>query len=208
MKIIGHRGARGEAPENTKSSIDVAMRAGVSMIEVDLRLSGDTVVLSHDPLLADRTYYSLAELLTQVSGKIPLNLEIKEIQAVDKLARLLGNYSGEILLSSFDFKTLRSCRQLLPNIPLAVLESWSGIRATYRARKLNTKRLHMNQRWLWSGFISSMTRRGWALFAYTVNSQEQAVRFERAGLHGIFTDFPSKFTIYYKEQSNQRGEKL
>lgn len=207
MKIIGHRGARGEATENTRTSVDAAIRAGVDMIEVDLRISGDPIVLSHDPLVADRTYYSLAELLAQVSGKIPLNLEIKEIEVVDKLAPLLASYSGEILLSSFDFKTLLICRQLLPDIPLAVLESWSGIRATHRARKLNTKRIHMNQRWLWSGFISSVSKRGWQLYSYTVNSQRQALNFDRAGIKGIFTDYPSRFTLYYKQQSNRKGKK-
>lgn len=207
MKIIGHRGARDEAPENTKASIGLAMNAGVDMIEVDLRLSGDSIVLSHNPILDNQTYYSLTELLTQVAATIPINLEIKEIQVVDKLATVLENYSGEILLSSFDFKTLQACRDRLPRAPLAVLESWSGIRATYRAKKLNTKRIHMNQRWLWSGFISSMSRRGWLLYSYTVNSQAQAIKFEQAGLHGIFTDYPSKFTLYYKQQSNQKGKK-
>ena len=188
MKIIGHRGARGEAPENTEAGIDIAMRAGVDMIEVDLRLVGNTIVLSHDPIVSDKIYYQLSELLKHVAGKVPLNLEIKELTVASKLPDLLNGYSGEVLLSSFDYDTLHACRKLLPCIPIAVLDSWSGVRATYRASKLNTKRIHMNQRWLWRGFIYSMTRRGWQLYAFTVNSHRQARVFEKSRLLGIFTD--------------------
>jgi glycerophosphoryl diester phosphodiesterase len=193
MKIIGHRGARGEAQENTERAVDIAISAGVDMIEVDLRLKDKVVVLSHDPITQSMEYYGLDELLARVAGKTPLNLEIKELAVVEKLVKAIEEYSGELLLSSFDYKTLQACRKLLPSIPIAVLDSWSGVRATYRAKKLNTKRIHMNQRWLWRGFISSMTQRGWQLYAFTVNSERQARVFEKAGLQGIFTDYPSRF---------------
>ena len=39
--IVGHRGARGEAPENTLPSFERAVIAGVSEIELDVRLSRD-----------------------------------------------------------------------------------------------------------------------------------------------------------------------
>src|SRR5690554_3629409 len=39
--IVGHRGARGEAPENTLVSFHRAVAAGVPEIELDLRLSSD-----------------------------------------------------------------------------------------------------------------------------------------------------------------------
>jgi glycerophosphoryl diester phosphodiesterase len=193
MKIIGHRGARGESKENTAGAISVALDAGVDMIEIDLRIQGDSVVLTHDPINPDLQYPDLSDILELIAGKVPLNLEIKELAVVDRLPDLLRDYSGAVLLSSFDYKTLKRCRTTMPDTPIAVLESWSGVRATTRAKKLDTKRIHMNQRWLWSGFVSSMTRRGWQLYAYTVNSKAQANRFEKAGLQGIFTDYPSRF---------------
>ena len=39
--IVGHRGARGEAPENTLASFRRAVAAGVPEIELDVRLSAD-----------------------------------------------------------------------------------------------------------------------------------------------------------------------
>jgi glycerophosphoryl diester phosphodiesterase len=53
---IGHRGAAGEAPENTMASFDLAWRQGVDGIEFDVQLSSDGVpVVIHDPRLLRTT---------------------------------------------------------------------------------------------------------------------------------------------------------
>ncbi|MDF1629749.1 MAG: glycerophosphodiester phosphodiesterase [Alcanivoracaceae bacterium] len=47
--IVGHRGARGEAPENTLASFERAVIAGVTEIELDVRLSrDDELFVLHD----------------------------------------------------------------------------------------------------------------------------------------------------------------
>jgi glycerophosphoryl diester phosphodiesterase len=52
---VGHRGARGHAPENTFASFDLARAMGVSAVETDVHLSKDgEVVLIHDHTV-DRT---------------------------------------------------------------------------------------------------------------------------------------------------------
>ncbi len=53
---IGHRGAAGEAPENTLASFDLAWRQGVDGVEFDVQLSSDGVpVVIHDPRLLRTT---------------------------------------------------------------------------------------------------------------------------------------------------------
>lgn len=55
MIVYGHRGAKGEAPENTLASFRHAYRHGIRHFELDLILSGDGVpVIFHD-LTLDRT---------------------------------------------------------------------------------------------------------------------------------------------------------
>ncbi|WP_114418855.1 glycerophosphodiester phosphodiesterase family protein [Marinospirillum perlucidum] len=50
--VIGHRGARGSAPENTLRAINRAAELGVSWIELDVMLTRDQVpILFHDALL-------------------------------------------------------------------------------------------------------------------------------------------------------------
>lgn len=47
--LVGHRGARGEAPENTLASFQVAKDAGVTEMELDVRLSSDgQLIVLHD----------------------------------------------------------------------------------------------------------------------------------------------------------------
>ncbi len=55
ISVIAHRGAAGEAPENSLAAIEAAIRIGCDIIEVDVRLSQDgKVVLIHDGTV-DRT---------------------------------------------------------------------------------------------------------------------------------------------------------
>lgn len=56
MLIYGHRGARGEAPENTLASFASALQAGVTRVELDLHLSADhQLMVIHDPTLQRTT---------------------------------------------------------------------------------------------------------------------------------------------------------
>jgi len=50
-KIIGHRGANGLAPQNTKKGIKEALKYDVDGVELDVQLSSDgKLVLFHDPI--------------------------------------------------------------------------------------------------------------------------------------------------------------
>jgi glycerophosphoryl diester phosphodiesterase len=68
--VFGHRGARGEMPENTLPSFDRALEDGADVLETDVRLTKDgVVVLSHDEHVKRMTDgkgrvgdYTLAEL--------------------------------------------------------------------------------------------------------------------------------------------------
>lgn len=54
--LYGHRGARGEAPENTLASFRRSLDAGVKRVELDLHLSSDhQLMVIHDPTLKRTT---------------------------------------------------------------------------------------------------------------------------------------------------------
>ena len=58
MLLFGHRGARGEAPENTLPGFAYARRAGVAAFELDVRLTADgRLAVIHDATV-DRTTFS------------------------------------------------------------------------------------------------------------------------------------------------------
>lgn len=216
MKIIGHRGARGLAPENTLESIHAALAAHVDGVEIDVRATADSViVLSHDPYLTDEkgstwrisqhTYgflrhrHSGLTRLTEVIDAVPstcqLRVEIKPDEPVEPLAALLRPVIAERRLSvvSFDYKLLKALHTALPDLPLIVNEPWSSVRAHFRAKKLGTKQIQMNQRWLWRGFLRSVKHGGYLLTPYTVNSPRQARRWAPY-IEAIITDYPDRFT--------------
>lgn len=196
MEIIGHRGARGLAPENTIKSIRRAIINKVDMIELDVRLQGDTLVLSHDPISKNENYTTLSDALHAVNGKVALNLEIKELAVVERLRPVLERYRGDILISSFEYRILQAVTQAMPRYPIAVLEKWSAVRGITEARLLGTKRVHFNHQWLWSRLIYSLKHHGYEVYAYTVNSRDRADELASWGVDGIFTDYPSLFVEY------------
>ncbi len=220
MKIIGHRGARGLAPENTIAGMRKGLEHHVDELEFDLRVTKDNVViLHHDPCLTDQnskqyriaqhTYEELRQhkpdlatfesVLTTLGPSVPLYIEVKPGEPVKPIIAIIRTYlekgwkSDYFLLTSFSQKTLLKLHNELPEIQKIVNEQWSGVRATYRARQVGTKRISMNQRWLWSGFISAMARRGWQLSAYPLNNVVKAKRWARFGLYGVVTDYPDRF---------------
>jgi glycerophosphoryl diester phosphodiesterase len=49
LKIIAHRGASFDAPENTLASVHLAWTQGINFVEVDVRLTKDNIlVVFHD----------------------------------------------------------------------------------------------------------------------------------------------------------------
>lgn len=193
MIIIGHRGAKGLAAENTLESIQKSLDNKTDMIELDVRMKSGLLVLSHDPVLLNKDYTRLSEALDLINGKVDLNLDIKEHKATKHLKRELANYNGRIVLSSHKYGILTNIRKNLPEKEIAIIEKWSGVRAVTEATLLDTRRIHIKQQWLWSSFVHSMNNQGFELYAYTVNNRERAKELESWGVKGIFTDYPDRF---------------
>ncbi|OGL25225.1 hypothetical protein A3A68_01610 [Candidatus Saccharibacteria bacterium RIFCSPLOWO2_01_FULL_48_13] len=221
MIIIGHRGARGLANQNTKQAIDIALSCQVDAIELDVRVTKDGVaVLNHDRRLsypdqlrlkisqhsylqlkaANSELLKLEDAIRLINRRVPVYLEIKSgvtlapvVKTIKKMQKA-GWKRGDFLLGSFSQKILLNLHQQLPKIDKIVIERWSGIRATWRARQLNTRLIAINQLVMWGGFISAMNHRGYKIYAYTLNDPARARLWARRGLAGVVTDFPDRFT--------------
>lgn len=85
-RLIGHRGAKESAPENTLASLREAARQGASWVEVDVMLTRDRQpVLIHDDTL-DRT--------TSGHGPVP-ELTLEELRRLDAGSWFDGRFAGE-----------------------------------------------------------------------------------------------------------------
>lgn len=218
MLIIGHRGARGLAPENTLASLQKALDFSVDEVEVDVRITKDGIpVLHHNRfmptsegfwVIADHTLEdlrtkkpdlaTLREALELVTVRSVLLIEVKHGELVAPVAAEVTSFSKaagrrpRILLGSKSQKNLRELHRLLPEVSKVVIEPWSGIRAHYRARQVNTIRISMRSWWLWRGFLRYMHRRGYQLVPYTVNNPGRAAKW-RPYIYGVVTDHPDRF---------------
>ncbi len=77
VRVVGHRGAAGVAPENTLPSFEYAMKVGVDAVEFDLRCTrDDQLVVVHD---------ANVERITEGRGTV-------EGMTYDELARLDAGY--------------------------------------------------------------------------------------------------------------------
>lgn len=220
MKIIGHRGAKGLAPENTLASIQKAIELGVDEIEVDVRVTSDEqAVLMHDKTLKRLTGHrivikkhslkqlrrikpdlaTLGEAIELVDQRIPLRIEIKphtNIQPVAMILRqalVMGTPADRFVLTSFSFRSLRELHKQLPEVPTEVMERFFGTRASWRAKRLGTKRITMLRRVVWFGFVRALARNGLKLTVYTVNKPQTTSKWQSYGLYGVVTDFPDRF---------------
>ncbi|AZN39690.1 glycerophosphodiester phosphodiesterase [Paenibacillus albus] len=84
--VIGHRGASGEAPENTRASFKLAAEQGSHMVELDIHMSEDgKLIVCHDDTL-DRT--------TDISGAIR-SLHSDVIRGADAGSWFSPAFAGE-----------------------------------------------------------------------------------------------------------------
>jgi len=221
MKIIGHRGARGLAPENTLPSFRQAMEHHADQLELDLRVTADgVVVLNHDrfirqangkkSVVREHSYkylqqhksdlLTLPEFFAAIPHDVSLLLEVKPHEHLEPIVELFhaelkaGRPAKNMSIASFDQAILRRLHAIFPKLPVVVNERWSSVRAHYRARQLGTKRLGMRSWWLWRGLLHSLYKRGYQVTPYTINDPQKIKRWERY-LYGVVTDYPDRWEV-------------
>ena len=126
--LIGHRGAMGLLPENTLSSIELAINLGCDAAEIDVfKCESGELVVFHDKtlekltnatgyiealdidsiqkieVLEGYTIPTLNEVLDLIQGRIFINIELKGSQTAIKTNEILNNYLKNNLWSSDKF---------------------------------------------------------------------------------------------------------
>lgn len=219
MKIVGHRGARHLAPENTVAALQMALKHGVDEIEIDVRITKDShVVLAHDPVLKidGKTYAvsahtveelrvhkpdltTLAEAIRAVDRKVPLMIEVKPKEPIEPIVSVIERFlsegwtSEDFMFGSFSQATLRKVHESLPQVQIVVIEAFSAYRAMRRANQVNTKKVSISHHVLWFANVARMRRKNFEVYTWTLNNPRKAHRLKRFGLAGAVTDNPTLY---------------
>lgn len=220
MLMIGHRGAKGYAPENTLLSVRKAMELGVDCVEVDVHLLGEDLIVLHDETLERTTNgrgrlenYSfeeirrldaglgekiptLQEVLAVTHGVVDLNIELKGKGSSDALIKILDNPlfddHEKLLISSFLIEELRTLRAWNSGLKIGVLASHNLDESFDWCIKLKAFSLHINRQQLTLDIIKKAHRSGLKLYVYTVNDRKEMERMEKIGVDAVFSDFPDR----------------
>ncbi|RRR74566.1 MAG: glycerophosphodiester phosphodiesterase [Candidatus Viridilinea halotolerans] len=160
--IIAHRGASGEAPENTLAAFALAQRQGADMLELDVRRSADDrLVVFHDATterwngcarpvqacslaelqqlaIGGERVPTLEEVLDfAVTNHIALNIELKETGSATQCATLVRRFRlvEAVVVSSFYPQALHELRQVAPEIRRGYLMGVRSWRPDVRCRE-------------------------------------------------------------------------
>ena len=233
MLIIGHRGAAGHALENTMQSLQAGADLLVDALEFDIRLTKDRVpVLLHDSTL-QRTHghkQAIAELtldelrsnpdfdsvptLQQVLdtfwGNTFLWLELKSQDSAKVVLQILkeqyitepSDYN-QFIISSFKIRELRYLRKYDAHIHLALLHNRNPFSFIAYYRQLQLSALGFNRLYIHPLALSLAKKLGLFSYVYTVNHRASARRMQHAGIDGIVTNYPEKFTIEPYRNDNE-----
>jgi glycerophosphoryl diester phosphodiesterase len=154
--VIAHRGSRGPGvAENTLASFQQAIALGADMIELDVRrTAADELVVFHDHKVGRETVASLSlkalrerartdvprltDVLEWASGRVGLDVELKEDGYVERVVELLvefANSGGELLVTSFVDPVLAQLRRLGAPLRYGLLIEFVATGAVGRARE-------------------------------------------------------------------------
>ena len=220
--ILAHRGASGEAPENTLESFLLAVEQGADVIELDLWLTRDgQLVAFHDVELRaglqrkapveSLTLYrfqralkkgsgieapTLQQILRSLPEAQPLILDIKRRNADPKAIgdTLAEALSGrdQVLISSFDWPLLADLKARLPGVPVAPIGDRQPGALLESAIELDSFSVHCHRKLARREFLLAAAEAGKPPLVYTVNRPFLARNVLHRGAAGIFTDYPGK----------------
>jgi glycerophosphoryl diester phosphodiesterase len=89
--ILGHRGARHAAPENTFKAFELALAEGAAGVELDVRLarSGEVVVI-HDPVLARLSVDRRPDAVEDLDARELSRIDVGDGEHIPRLADVLA----------------------------------------------------------------------------------------------------------------------
>jgi glycerophosphoryl diester phosphodiesterase len=200
--LLGHRGARStrSIPENTLASFDLALEHGCDGFEFDVRRTGDgRCVICHDPEIHGveiaragagdlRDLPLLEQVLSRYRERAFLDIEIKT-PAIERVAiqcvRTHPPQRGYVV-SSFLPEVLLKLRELDADLPLglicetkAQLAAWDRLPVQFVIPHHTLTDINI---------CDAVHAAGRKLFTWTVNRQEQMLRFKGMGVDGIISD--------------------
>ena len=206
--LLGHRGARNYAPENTLAAFDLALAQGCDGFEFDVQRTADgKALVCHDSTVAGvevagASYAEilqrgrltreqapmLEDVLARYAASAFLDIELKVPGLEDDVVKALGRHPAHrgFVVSSFLAEVLKAVSARHPRIPLGLIcDTRSEL---IRWPRLPIEYLIPNRKLLTYKLIEEVHAAGKKILAWTVNSKREMLRLAKAGADGIISD--------------------
>ncbi|HDS45704.1 MAG TPA: glycerophosphodiester phosphodiesterase [Methanomicrobia archaeon] len=222
MRIIAHRGARAEEPENTIRAIKRAAECGADLVELDLRQSKDhELVVIHDATLERTTNgsglvaaHTLRQLQRLDAGKgehipalsevlslghhrgIGLVLELKEPGIAEAVVHdvVSGGMTQSVIIASFFHPALLTVKAHAPQVKTGIILSALPVFPLQVARDAGAEIIFQRYPRLTREYVDAAAMQGIEIYAWVINTREDCKCAEALGVAGIATDNPCHFT--------------
>ena len=216
MRIYGHRGSSGTAPENTLLAFERALADGADGVEFDVQATADGVpVVLHDRDVSRTTtgrgnvdeltlaevqafdagqgqrVPTLAEVLDLSAGRVRLDVELKQAGLERAVLDLLDRYpAADWAISSFDWTILATVRGLAPEAELWPLTVAFGENAVDFARSIGATAIALRGDAVTEEVVERLADAGLNVVVWTVNGVEEARLAREMGVAVLITDVP------------------
>ena len=142
---------------------------------------------------------TLEEILSLQLEDLILNIELKGKGTAIPTIELLQRYfkknllkKKNILVSSFDWDELLVLRSKSQKIPIGVLIDGNPLIALNFAKEVEAMSINSDYKYLNKKNVDLVNAKGYKLFPYTVNNEDEMKKLISIGVDGIITDYPDK----------------
>jgi glycerophosphoryl diester phosphodiesterase len=222
MRLIAHRGARAEEPENTLRAIRRAAACRADTVEVDIRLSSDHVpVVMHDATLERTTngagevsatpleqlraldagkgerIPTLAEVLTLARELgIELVLELKECgfeaAVLQEITR--AGMEPHVMIASFYHASVLTIKEHAPRLKTGIILSSLPVFPIAVARAARADVIFQRYPRLTGDYVAEASKENITVYPWLINTMEELETVRSLGVTGIVTDQPCRFS--------------
>jgi len=212
---IGHRGAGGEAPENTLKSFDEAIKSNViNAIELDVRRTKDKkLIVMHDEklkrlagidkyvgeltlkeikeiIIDGEQIPTLKEALDFIDHKVKyILIEIKEPGYEEEVLKEAKPVKDIAIIVSFHEDALRRVRELDDKIKTGFIYV-NERRPIEKALEFKAQYLLPLYRFTHTENVEKAHENELKVIVWTINTREEAIEYAKKGVDGIATDYP------------------
>ena len=197
--LLGHRGARRYAPENTLEAFELSLRHGCDGFEFDVRLCGDgRDVVCHDPKFGRREIARsnfdqigapcLDDVLSRFASRAFLDIELKVEGLEARVVDVVGRYPPKrgYFISSFLPAVVEALFRIDSSLPLGLIcDSTAQLAGS---SSVPAGALFLQRRLCSQGTLELLHRAGKQVFVWTVNREREMLDFASLGVDGIISD--------------------